>query len=117
MSIQLVDRNEGLPPEEVAGRLSTGWLCVSNVAVSGASIALPGQPQTTGKTMDVWLAPAYGAMMPQAAVLQGLFIAEEKGGDLVTLNQLAQMWFQQSLRDLRKTIEMTGEQGGEPSPE
>jgi len=102
-SIQLIDRNEGLSPEEVAGRLSTGWLCVSNIAITGPALAIPGQYEI-GKSVDVWLAPPYGAMMPQLAVIQGLLIAEDNGADVITLDDLAKMWFNQSLRQLRQAV-------------
>ena len=99
-SIHIVNRTQGLPPEEVAARLSTGWLCVSNVAIP-VTIAVPGQPDL-GRSIDVWLAPPYGATMPQLAVVQALLVAEDNGADVVTLNDLSKMWFDKSLRDLRE---------------
>lgn len=102
-SIQLIDRNEGLPPEEVAGRLSTGWLCVSNVAVTGPALVVPGQREV-GKSVDVWMAPPYGAMMPQLAVVQTLLVAEDKGDDVITLDNLSKVLFNQSLRQLRQAV-------------
>lgn len=100
LSIQIIKRNEGLPPEEVTRRLSTGWLCVSNVAVP-ETIAIPGRPQL-GASVDVWMAPPYGAMMPQLAVVQALLVAEDNGSDIITLDDLSKMLFNQSLRQLRQ---------------
>ena len=102
-SIQLIDRNEGLSSEEVTGRLSTGWLCVSNIAITGPALAIPGQHEI-GRFVDAWLAPPYGAMMPQLAVVQALLLAEDKGADVITLDDLSKMWFNQSLRQLRQAV-------------
>lgn len=113
-SVQIVDRNEGLPPEEVAKRLSTGWLCVSDVAVDTPSIAVPGQPQKSN-TIDIWLAPPYGSMMPQLATVQALLVAEDNGDDVITLDNLSKTLFQQSLRQLRKAVTQAPE--GEPQEE
>ena len=99
MQVQLVDRRQGLPPEEIVGRLSNGWICVPDVAVSGPALAVPGQPEP-GKRVDAWLPPPFGAMMPQLAVVQALALAADNGGDIITLNDLAKMWFNQSLRTL-----------------
>jgi hypothetical protein len=109
MQIQLVNRREGLPPEEIAGRLSTGWLCVSNVAVAGPALAVPGQPEP-GKSVDVWMPPAFGAMMPQVAVVQALLMVASKGGDHVTLDDLAKLWFNQPLRDLAEKMQAAAEE-------
>ena len=104
MQIQLVDRRQGLPPEAIVGRLSNGWICVPNVAVSGPTLAVPGQPEP-GKRVDVWLPPPFGAMMPQLAVAQALALVAENGGDIVTLNDLAKMWFNQPLRTLIERLQ------------
>lgn len=112
-TIQLIDRREGLPPEEVGNRLSTGWLCISNVAVAGPALVTPGQPEP-GKFVDVWLAPPYGAMMPQLAVAQALLIVEDKGGDIITLHDLARLWFNQSLKDLREALSKPPEDAENP---
>lgn len=111
-SIQIIDRNEGLSREEITGRLSTGWLCISDIAVDIPPIAIPGQP-IASKSVDVWLAPPYGSMMPQLAVVQALLVAEDEGADVITLDDLCKVMFQQSLRQLRKAVTP----GGEPQEE
>lgn len=115
-SIQLINRNEGLPPEEVARRLSTGWLCITNVAVNVPAIAVPGQPEV-GKSVDVWMASPYGSMMPQLAVVQALLLAEDNGADVITLDDLSKMWFNQSLRQLRQAATQKPEEGAHGPPQ
>ena len=107
-SIQIVDRSEGLSREEIAGRLSMGWLCVSNIAVDTPSIAIPGQPLAS-KSVDIWMAPPYGAMMPQLAVVQALLVAEDDGADIITLDDLSKALFQQSLRQVREAVTQMAE--------
>ena len=112
-SIQIIERSEGLPRQEVAARLSIGWLCIANIAVP-QTIAVPGQPEA-GKSIDVWLAPPYGAMMPQLAVVQALLMAEDSGSDIITLDDLSKVWFNQPLRQLREQLTQKPEEPeGEP---
>lgn len=110
MQVQLVDRRKGLPPEEVIGRLSTGWLCVANVALNIPAVLMPGVPEVS-KTVDVWMPPPFGAMMPQLAVVQALALVAEKGGDIITLDDLSKLWFNQPLRALIESL-----QQNEPLP-
>jgi hypothetical protein len=113
-SIQIVDRSEGLSREEIAGRLSMGWLCVSNISVDTPAIAIPGQP-IADSAVDVWMAPPYGAMMPQLAVVQALLVAEDEGADVITLDDLGKMLFQQSLRQIREAVTQMSEEPQEES--
>jgi len=116
MQIQLVDRRQGLPPKEIVGRLANGWLCVSNVAVASPALAVPGQPEG-GRAVDVWLPPHFGAMMPQLAVVQALVLTADKGGDIITLDDLAKMWFNQPLRALMERLQQPTEQVAEEDAE
>ena len=104
MRVQLIERSEGLPRQEVAGRLANGWICVPNVAVPGSVLVVPGQPEM-GKAVDVWMPPPFGAMMPQLAVVQALVMVADKGGDIITLDDLAKLWFNQPLRALVESME------------
>lgn len=108
MQIQLVDRREGLPREEVVGRLANGWICVPNIAVVGSGLVVPGQPEMD-KTVDVWMPPPFGAMMPQLSVVQALVIVADKGGDIITLDDLAKLWFNQPLRALIESMQQPEE--------
>jgi len=102
-SVQIINRNEGLPPAEAASRLATGWLCVTNIAADIPVIAVPGQP-VMSKSVDIWLAPPYGVTMPQLALVQALLVAEDEGDDVITLDNLSKALFQQSLRQLRQAV-------------
>ena len=110
MQIQLIERGDGLPREEVVGRLANGWICVPNVAVPSSGLIMPGRKELGG-AVDVWLPPPFGAMMPQLAVVQALAAVANKGGDIVTLDALSKLWFNRSLRALIESL-----QQNEPSP-
>jgi len=112
MNIQLVNRAQGLPPGRVVELLSTGWACISNVAVGSPRIAVPGQPEAVGGAVDVWIPPVYGATMPQIVVAQGLVMAAGQGNDIVTLDNLAKAWFGKSLRDLQEALTPPEEKDG-----
>jgi len=117
MNIQLVNRTKGLPPGQVVELLSTGWICISDVAVDVPKIAMPGQPEIMGGAVDVWIPPMYGATMPQVVVAQGLIVAAEKGNDIITLDNLAKGWFGKNLRDLQEALTPPKEEGGGPEGE
>ena len=101
--IHVIPVTQGMSEQELAGRLQSGWIHAGRQAVNvGQGIVDPSKPMTpTGIVdCDVWVLPE--PMMPALALARALLHLADDGGDLVTLERLAEGVLGQSLNQLRE---------------
>lgn len=105
MQVRMVPQTEGLPQKVTVGMLAEGWICLSSVAIqsSAPQIVQPGVPYSPRVGLfDIWALPE--PVMPQIIVARGLLAAASQGGDVKTLETLAQTWFSSSLKQIQAGV-------------
>lgn len=97
-------RAQGIPGGKALELLATGWVVIPNLSVvqGGGVIATPGAPVPIGtQAVDLWLPPR-SPLVPQAAVIQSLVIAEQQGGAVETLDIVSRDLFDVEYRVVRQ---------------
>ncbi len=97
--IHCIPANQPITTEEIAQRLSSGWVYVGQMIVQGSGVVDPSKPMTpTGAIpASVWVLPE--PMVPAGALVQLLANAYVEL-DKRTLNELARQLFGQTVPEL-----------------
>ena len=107
----IVDRRRGIPPEQAEEWAKIGLRPFNAVlSTGGAGVISPSNPEgLVGLAVDLWLPPAMPPATVPQLMLAGIMVkAKELGGDVETLQFLAQQLFGVSFLEMHGMwMEMT----------
>lgn len=110
--IHCIPANQPVTTEEIAQRLSAGWVFVGQMMVQGSGVIDPSKPMTPAGAIPagVWLLPE--PMVPAGALVQ-LFASMYEQLDKRTLNEIARQLFGCTVPELLSAADPAQEGAGE----